>query len=45
MIERKIEGGKTVINGKKALEFIFEYLKEEEKAEQDQMRDTASKLS
>jgi len=45
MIEKKKEDGKPVINGKKALEFIFEYLKEEEKAEQDQMRDTASKLN
>ena len=45
MTEKKSEGSKPVINGKKALEFIFEYLKEEEKAEQDQMRDTASKLN
>ena len=44
MIEKKSDGGKPVINGKKALEFIFEYLKDEEKAEQDAMRDTASRL-
>jgi len=33
MIEKKTENSKPVINGRKALEFIFEYLKEEEKAE------------
>ena len=42
MIEKSKAGAKPVINGKKALEFIFEYLKEEEKEEQDRMRATAS---
>jgi len=44
MLEKKADGSKPVLNGRKALEFIFEYLKEEEKEETDRMRASATQL-